>query len=124
MTDLVTRGDLSEAVETFFDRVRDYIPPPVFVGRTRAMTMSVIASLVILVVSLRPALQLKRDASNSMEEMVAIGIIVGCVGVALIMQRVVSGTVYTMAMNGANRQHLANAHWLSHYARAQSASVL
>lgn len=120
----VTKGDLANAVDTFFDRFRDYLPPPVFVGRGTAMMVSSLVALIVLLVSLQPAIKIKQDAKNSMEEIVAIGIIIACVIVAMLVQRTVAGVVYNASMYGANRQHFANTHWVSQYTKASVGSVL
>lgn len=122
-SEVVTKGDLANAVDTFFDRVSDYFPPTVFVGRGQSMMVSILVSLVVLVISLQPALKMREQATNPMDEMKAIGIIVVCVIVALMMQRTVANVVYNMAMYSMNRQHFANTHWVSEYSRARNPSV-
>lgn len=121
MSEVLTKGDLSTAVDTFFDRLRDYLPPPVFVGRGRSMMISFLASLVVLYIALQPAMKMKMNATKPMEEVVAIGVIVACVLLTLMVQRTVSGVVYNMSMYGLNRQHFANTHWVGEYSRAKSA---
>lgn len=123
-TEVVTKGDLANAVDTFFDRVRDYFPPPVFVGRGQAMMVSILISLIVLFISLQPAMKMKEEATNPVEEMKAIGIIVVCVIITLLVQRTVAQVVYTFAMYGMNRQHFANTHWVSEYSKAKSPSIL
>tara|TARA_X000000368_G_C22992490_1_gene694982 strand:- start:674 stop:1054 length:381 start_codon:yes stop_codon:yes gene_type:complete len=123
-TDVVTRGDLADAVDTFFDRVRDYFPPPVFVGRGQANMVSVLVALIVLYISLRPAMKLKEQATNPMEEITAIGVIVACVIITLIVQRIVAGAVYNFSMLDLNRQHFANKHWVSEYSKAKVFSPL
>tara|TARA_B110001452_G_scaffold4181_1_gene3833 strand:- start:18108 stop:18491 length:384 start_codon:yes stop_codon:yes gene_type:complete len=122
--DTVTKGDLSNAIDTFFDRVVDYFPPPVFVGRGRAMQVSVLASLVILVISLYPALKMKKQAETPMDDLVAIGAIITCVVATIVLQRLIMGVVYNIDMYSLNRQHFANTHWVSEYNNAKSTSKL
>ena len=124
MSEVVTKGDLSNAVDTFFDRFKDYFPPPVFVGRGQSMMISLLVSLVVLFIALQPAMKMKREATNPMEEVTAIGIIVACVLITLMVQKTVAGIVYNMSMYGLNRQHFANTHWVTEYSRAKSPSVL
>jgi len=123
-TEVVTKGDLADAVDTFFDRVRDYFPPPVFVGRGQSMMVSVLVSLVVLYISLQPAMKMKEEATNPMEEVTAIGIIIACVIATMLVQRMVAGVVYNFAMYGLNRQHFANTHWVSEYSRAKCKSIM
>jgi hypothetical protein len=123
-TDVVTKGDLANAVDTFFDRFNDYLPPPVFVGRGPSMMISIIVSLIVLVISLQPAMKMKEKAKNPMEEITAIGIIIACVLVTLFMQRTVAGVLYNMAMYKSNLQHFANTHWVSEYSKARSPTLL
>ena len=123
-TDVVTKGDLSNAVDTFFDRVTEYFPPPVYVGRGKSTRVSILVSLVVLFISLQPALKMKEEARNPMEEVVAIGIIVACVIVTMIVQKIVANTVYNIAMFSGNRQHFANTHWVTEYSKAKSRSAL
>lgn len=122
--DIVTKGDLSGAIDTFFDRVTDYFPPPVFVGRGRAIKTSIFVSLVVLFISLQPALKMKEQAATPVDELIAIGVIIACVIVTIIVQRIVQGVVYNIDMYALNRQHFANTHWVSEYSRANTASVL
>jgi hypothetical protein len=123
-TDVVTKGDLASAVDTFFDRVTDYFPPPVFVGRGQAMMVSFLVGLIVLFFSLQPALKLKEQATNPMEEVTAVGVIVACVIMTLFVQQNVAGVVYNYAMYGFNRQHFANTHWVSEYSKATTRSAL
>ena len=123
-TEVVTKGDLANAVDTFFDRFRDYLPPPVFVGRGYATIISILVSLIVLFVSLQPAMKMKDEAKTSMEEITAIGIIIACVFVTLIVQRTVQGVVYSMSMYKSNMQHFANTHWVAEYSKAKTQSQL
>ena len=123
-TEVVTKGDLANAVDTFFDRFRDYFPPPVFVGRGQAMMISILVSLIVLFISLQPAMKMKEEAKNPMEEVTAIGIIIACVIVTMFVQRTVAGVVYTMSMYRSNLQHFANTHWVGAYKKAGNVSVL
>ena len=124
MSEVVTRGDLSNAVDTFFDRFTDYFPPPVFVQRGQSIMISILVSLVVLYIALQPALKMKKEATTQMEDLVAVGIIVACVLVTLIVQKVVAGTMYNMSMYASNRQHFANTHWVAEYSKAKAPSVL
>ena len=123
-TEVVTKGDLATAVDTFFDRFSDYFPPPVFVGRGQSMMVSVIVSIIVLSISLKPAMKMKDEATTPLEEITAIAIIIACVLLTMFVQRIVAGLVYSFAMYGLNRQHFANTHWVSEYNRAKSTSVL
>lgn len=123
-TELVTKGDLANAVDTFFDRFREYLPPPVFVGRGQSMMVSILVSIIVLVISLQPAMKMKEEAKNPMEEITAIGIIVACVIVTMFVQKTVAGVVYNFAMYGLNRQHFANTHWVTEYSKAKGTSML
>ena len=123
-TDVVTKGDLANVVDTFFDRVTDYFPPPVYVGRGKAMMVSILVSLIVLYISLQPAMKMKEEAGTPMEEVMAIGVIVACVIVSLFVQKTVAGVVYNMAMYDLNRQHFANTHWVSEYNKAKSPGPL
>tara|TARA_B110001450_G_scaffold87075_1_gene82930 strand:+ start:9815 stop:10195 length:381 start_codon:yes stop_codon:yes gene_type:complete len=123
-TDSVTRGELSNAIETFFDRIVDYFPPPVFVGRGQSMLISLLISLVVLYVSLRPAMKMKENATTPIEEMIAIGIIVVCVIATLMVQKIVAGVLYNFAMYGMNRQHFANTHWVHEYKKARQVNLM
>jgi hypothetical protein len=123
-TNVVTKGDLSGAIDTFFDRVTDYFPPPVFVGRGQSMMVSLLVSLIVLFISLQPAIKMKKEATNTSEEMVAIFIIIACVIVTMFVQKTVANTVYTYAMYGFNRQHFANTHWVTQYSKAKSTPML
>lgn len=123
-TDVVTKGDLADAVDTFFDRVRDYFPPPVFVGRGQATMVSVLVSLVVLFISLQPAMKLRENATTPMEEITAVGVIVACVIVTLFVQQTLTGVVYNFSMHSLNRQHIANTHWVSEYRKAKTTSLL
>ena len=64
METVTAKGDLSNAIDTLFDRLRDYFPPPVFVGRGRAIMISILVSLVVLVIALQPAMRMKNDAGG------------------------------------------------------------
>lgn len=123
-TEVVTKGDLSNAVDTFFDRITDYFPPPVFVGRGQATMISLLVSLIVLFIALVPAMKLKKEAKSPLEEVIAIGIVVACVVVTILVQKTVAGVVYTMAMYKSNLQHFANTHWVGEYKKAGRVSVL
>lgn len=123
-TDMVTKGDLANAVDTFFDRVTDYFPPPIYVGRGQAIMVSIIVSLLVLFISLQPAMKMKEEAANPTQEVMAVGVIVACVIVTLFVQKTVAGVVYNMAMYGLNRQHFANTHWVSEYSKAKTPGTL
>lgn len=123
-TEVVTKGDLANAVDTFFDRFRDYLPPPVFVGRGQAMMISILVSLIVLFISLQPAMKMKEEATNPTEELIAIGIIIACVIVTMIVQKTVATVVYNMSMYKSNLQHFANTHWVAAYKKAGHVSVL
>jgi len=122
--EIVTKGDLATAVDTFFDRFIDYLPPPVFVGRGNSMKVSILVSLVVLVVSLLPAIKMKEEATNPMEEMTAIAIIIACVLLTIFVQKTVAGVVYNFDMYALNRQHFANTHWVGQYSKAKATSIL
>ena len=59
-----------------------------------------------------------------LEEITAIGIIIACVFVTLIVQRTVQGVVYNMSMYKSNMQHFANTHWVAEYSKAKTQSPL
>lgn len=123
MSETTTKGDLANAVDTFFDRVFEYFPPPVFVGRKDAMVISILVSLVVLVISLRPAMKMREQATEPMQEIVAVGVIVACVIMTLLVQRVVQGVVYNVQLVSRNTQHFANTHWVGEYSRARSSPL-
>ena len=122
--EVVPKRDLSSAVETYFDRITDYFPPPVYVGRMQSLDVSQLVSVVVLVVSLRPAMKMRKDASTPMVELRAVGSSVSCVLVTLILQYFSAGFVYNMAMYAVNRQHFANTHWVGQYTKAASSSFM
>ena len=116
MSEVVTMGELSTAIDTLFDRIRDYFPPPVYVGRGKAMMISLLVSAVVLVLVLQPAIRMKNEADGDpAREIMAISVIVGCVIATLLVQRTVAGVIYNFAMYGLNRQHFANTHWITEY---------
>ena len=122
--EVATKGDIADAVDTFFDHARDYFPPPVFVGRGQSMLVSIVVSLIVLIIALQPAMKMKEEATTHLEELVAIGVIVACILVTLVLQRTIAGVVYNFAMYAVNRQHFANTHWVSEYSRARASSGL
>ena len=65
METVTAKGDVSNAIDTLIrSRLRDYFPPPVFVGRGRAIMISILVSLVVLVIALQPAMRMKNDAGG------------------------------------------------------------
>lgn len=112
-----------KVVDAVFDRLGEYFPPPVFVGRMRSTIISAVVALCVLFVALVPAYANKKNATTPMEEIAAIGVIVGCVVMALYLQQFVAGIVYNFDMHSLNRQHFANTHWVRKYTQA-SASFL
>ena len=122
MSDVATKGDIAEAVDTFFDRVVNYFPPPVYVGRGQSLLVSLVVSLVVLFIAMGPIKRMKDAANTPMEEVMAVGAGVACVITTLLLQRVVAGVVYNFAMYALNRQHFANTHWVGEYTKAGSNS--
>ena len=115
----------TDPINVFFDRLNDYFPPPVYVGRFQSLVVSLVVSAIVLLFALRPAFQLRADAEGDpLKELIAVGIIVGCVIATLLVQRTVASLVYNMAMYTVNKQHFANTHWTTEYARAMRRGAL
>ena len=108
-----------DAINVFFDRLADYFPPPVYVGRFQSLVVSILISLVVLAFALRPAFRMRENADGDpVQELIAVGVIVGCVIATLLVQRTIASLVYNAAMYASNKQHFANTHWTGEYARA------
>ena len=116
-------GDLAHAVDTVFNRLADYFPPPVYVGRMRSLIISTAVALCVFTIAAIPANANRKKAKTPMEEVAAIGIIVACFLVAILLQQMVSGIVYNLDMYTVNRQHFANTHWLRQYTKSSTSLI-
>ena len=123
MSETVASGDMTAVVDEVFDRLAEYFPPPVFVGRKQSIYVSFLAAFFVMYVSMVPALKMKDAASTPVEELTAIGVIIACTVVALLVQKTVAGVVYNVSMFKENTQHFANIHWISEYRKAGRTSA-
>ena len=123
-----TKGEYAEAVDTFFDRLRELYP--VWVSPMRA-TLVALAAGAAAVALLSPTLafhagRLRAPASTTtpQEHMASAGVLLGAaLGVAVL----VSGlrdTLIRFDMMAKNRLHFALEHWLGRYVRAARGGAL
>jgi hypothetical protein len=123
MSEFATKGDVAQAVDTFFDRVVNYFPPPVYVGRGQSMIVSIVVSLIVLCIAMGPIKRMKREADTPKDEVMAVGAGIACIIATLMLQRIMAVAMYNMTMYSRNRQHFANTHWVGEYSKAGSNSM-
>lgn len=114
------QGPYAEAVDTFFDRLRELLP--VYVSPMRATVVSVVATAVVAVL-LTPALRYHARrlgaADVSPEGRMAAGATLAGAALALaVFASTLRNVLFRMDMVGSNRLHFALEHWITRYVRA------
>ena len=117
----------TDAVNTFFDRLNAYFPPPVFVGRRQPLLTSIIASAIMLWVSYHPLKGMRdeaRERQDRAQEAYAIALGFAVLFLVMHLQGQIADRLYVMAMYKNNLQHFANTHWVREYSKASRTRVL
>jgi len=114
------KGDIAQAVDTFFDRIISLMP--VYVGRLKPMTFAALISFGLLLALLPIIIEQKRLGASGENEMQKRLWILYLVILLLVILKVFSeltGVIYNSLMIQHNKQHYANVHWVAEYARAK-----
>ena len=109
-------GSLGEAINVFFDRAENCLPT--YVGRTRALIVSIVISLLIVLLITPAVLDMKSKADSPQDHLQWIGVSLSTLIVAMMAQSRIADIVYNAAMFKFNRQHFANLHWMRQYMSA------
>lgn len=109
-------GTIEDAINVFFDRTERMLPT--YVGKGPSMLVGMAVSTIVLFLAL-PSVVEERKQNGSHEDnvkrlrwIVLLAVVLVSTGVVY---DFVQGKVYDVMMIGANRQHVANVHWLKHY---------
>lgn len=115
-------GSLGEAINVFFDRAENCLPT--YVGRTRALIVSVAISLLIVLLITPAVLEMKSNADSPQDHLQWIGVSLLTLIVAMMAQSRIADLMYNAAMFRLNHQHIANLHWIRKYKSAYSPGVM
>jgi len=109
-------GSLGEAINVFFDRAEDMLPA--WIGKKWAYIISLLLALLVLLIAWPPIRELKESAQTPLEKVQWVGTLMIVLIVTMMLQGKIADMVYSFMMVTANKQHIANTHWLSEYAKA------
>lgn len=109
-------GSLGEAVNVFFDRAEDMLPT--WIGKKWAYIISMLVALLVLLVAFKPIKDMKDEAQTPLEHIQWVGTLMVTLLVTMVLQGQIADMVYSFMMVTANKQHIANTHWLGEYAKA------
>ena len=109
-------GSLGEAINVFFDRTENMLP--VWIGKKWAHIISLLVALLVLLVSYWPIRNMKDEAQTPVENIQWLSTLMLTLLVTIMLQSKISDIVYSFTMISANKQHVANTHWLGEYAKA------
>lgn len=113
------KGDLAEAVDTFFDRMEDTLPSHVPRGPSTILAMA--STLVVFAQGMITVLQDKRDTANSddaLKKFRWILMLAVLLSVCASLYDFVQDKAYSISMFTLNKQHITNLHWMRKYKRA------
>lgn len=113
-------GSLGEAINVFFDRAEAMLPS--YIGKKWAHIISMLVSFLVLLIAWPSIKALKDAAETPLEQVQWIGTLMMVLMVTMVLQGRLSDMVYSFMMVSANKQHIANTHWLGEYAKALQAS--
>lgn len=113
-------GSLGEAINVFFDRTEAMLPT--WIGKKWAYIISMLIALLVLLVAWWPIKNMKDEAQTPLEHIQWLSTLLMTLLVAMILQSKIADIVYSFMMVTANKQHIANTHWLGEYAKAIRAS--
>ena len=113
-------GSIGEAVNVFFDRSTDLLP--VWIGKKYAYVVSVAVAVVVLLIALPHIKELRDTATTPLEQVQWIGTLMLVLLVTMTVQGKIMDVVYGSMMVSANKQHIANTHWLGEYMKAMRTS--
>ena len=119
-TTAAPQGPYAEAVDTFFNRLRELLP--VYVSPMRATVVAVVATAAIAVL-LAPALlhhgrRLGAADVSAEGRMAAGATLAGAVFALVVFAGTLRDVLFRMDMVGSNRLHFALEHWVTRYVRA------
>lgn len=109
-------GDLTQAVDRFFDRAGHALP--VFVPALPSMAAGALVSIVVFLVGGRDVWEDKRRFADSPEIVkryrwvLLLGLLLA---VCNLLNDFVATTIYRIANLKQNKQHITNIHWLREY---------
>lgn len=109
-------GSLGEAINVFFDRTSDLLP--VWISKKWSIIISFTIASLILYISWPHIKELKETATTPLEHVQWIGTLMIVLLVTMMLQGKIADIVYSFAMISANKQHIANTHWLGEYVKA------
>ena len=109
-------GSLGEAINVFFDRTESMLP--VWIGKKWAYLISLLVALLVLLVAYWPIKNMKDEAQTPMENIQWLSTLMLTLLVTIVLQSKIADIVYSFMMISANKQHVANTHWLGEYAKA------
>jgi len=118
---------MTDAVNTFFDRVESYLPKPVYVS---PVISNVIAVVVIGVAAMQvwPIIDEDRSANRSSTKLSEkarwIGLAFGLFAASMVCHTLISDKIHYMMVLVKNRQHFANVYFLQKYVDAMRPSML
>lgn len=112
-------GALAEAVDAFFDRGAEALPT--YVSRARAMRVSLLVALIVLVVGLKTVLYEKNkyersdNAVKKFRWVLMLGILLS---ICRQLQEFLADYIYMATNIKLNHQHFTNVYWLRKYCDA------
>lgn len=113
-------GSLGEAINVFFDRTSDLLP--VWISKKWSTIISFTVATLVLLISWPHIKELKETATTPLEQVQWLGTLMLVLIVTMILQGKIADIVYSFAMVSANKQHIANTHWLGEYVKAMRSS--
>lgn len=113
-------GSLGEAINVFFDRTESMLP--VWIGKKWAYIISILIALLVLLIAYMPIKNMKDEAKTSVEHIQWLSALMLTLLVTIVLQSKISDIVYSFMMINANKQHIANTHWLGEYSKALRAT--
>ena len=113
-------GSLGEAVNVLFDRAEDMLHT--WIGKKWAYVVSLLAALLVFLVAWPSISEMRDAAATPLEQIQWVGTLMMTLIVVIMLQNQLANMVYSFMMITANKQHIANTHWLGEYAKAVRAS--
>jgi hypothetical protein len=124
--EVLTKNNLSDAVNVFFDRAYECLPA--YVSKLPALKISyaVAAGVLLLftpaIVKQKRSVSDKKDASG-VDKMSWVVLLLVSFAFAMAVQGFVMDTVYGIHLIKATKQHVVNVYWLEKYMKAASAAI-
>jgi hypothetical protein len=109
-------GSLGEAINVFFDRAEEMLPT--WIGKKWAYIISMLIALLVLLIAFKPIKDMRDSAETPLENIQWIGTLMISLIVVILLQNSLCDMIYSVMMVSANKQHIANTHWLGEYSKA------